>query len=123
MPGLTVELKTDPASATQVERGSRISFQIVTTNSGSLPLTGVETSVDLSQALDLTEIEGLVARNGSLELDGTTLRGTTDLAAGENITYSFALSVLKDAAHEGWIRTETQAVGTSLRSEDQTVQA
>lgn len=116
LPGLSVSVSSDPASGTVV-RDDVVTYT-VQASTDSAQAEGVALAVDLAGLVDDATLDAasLRASIGSAVLDGTTLRWSGAIPAGETLELSFAATVRRDAS-----RTDSQLVVTTTATADRAI--
>ncbi|GLU90300.1 hypothetical protein [Agromyces sp. NBRC 114283] len=102
--GFTFDKQSVPASGSTVSPGDEISYTLSARNTGEAPLDPVTISDELDDVLDDASLTGPPVATIDGEpttdpvLDGTTLRWTGPLNAGERLTIRYTVTVHDDAA-------------------------
>jgi len=117
LPGLTVAVTSDPAAGSKVVRDDVVTYT-VRASTDSATSEGVALAVDLAGLVDDATLGAASIRSslGAPVLDGTTLRWSGDIPAGETLVLSFAATVRRDAS-----RTDSQLVVTTTATADRAI--
>ncbi|WP_203581433.1 DUF4185 domain-containing protein [Microbacterium hibisci] len=117
LPGLSVAVTSDPVAGTEVVRDDAVTYT-VRASTDSASAEGAALAVDLAGLVDDATLDPASLRSsiGAPVLDGTTLRWTGAIPAGETLELSFAATVRRDAS-----RTDSQLVVTTTASADRAI--
>ncbi|MBM9467668.1 DUF7927 domain-containing protein [Nakamurella leprariae] len=91
-PGWELVKTADPVTETQVVAGTPITYTLTATNTGNVAITGAQAVDDLSQVLDLADLQGPLP--AGLTLDGAALNwALPELSFGGTVSVSYTVVV------------------------------
>ncbi len=117
LPGLSVTVSSNPKAGTEVVRDDVVTYTVRASTDSAGP-EGVALAVDLAGLVDDATLNPASLRSsiGAPVLDGSTLRWTGAIPAGQTLEVTFAATVRRDAS-----RTDSQLVVTTAATADRAI--
>ena len=117
-PGFEVAKSADPVTGTRVDPGSVIEYTVTGTNTGDVVLDPAAITDDLAGALAGAVYNAdVVASSGDVQVSGSTLTWTGELAPGADVVITYSVTVDADAGGET-IRNSVAGEATPRLPED-----
>ncbi|MEU7524324.1 hypothetical protein AB0A74_01160 [Saccharothrix sp. NPDC042600] len=101
---ITAMTLTKTADRTTVAAGGTVTYTVVVTNTGRVPISGAEFTDDLSGVLDDATPGPVTATSGTAALGSSALTWTGDLAPGGSATVTYTATVANPVVGDGRLR-------------------